>query len=71
MQTTPENLLRALVAHLGITYRLSIHQDRHGTPVREHHLYAEPEMISQALRWQLRYDGPDTIRVFEGDPPPF
>jgi len=69
--TKPETLLRSLTSHLGIEYVLHIHTDRAGDHHREHHLYCDEDVIQQALRWSLKWDGKERVRIFEGDPPPF
>lgn len=68
---SPEHLLRALTAYLGIDYHLYVHQEPNGTPVREHHLFCDGPILQDVLRWVIQYDGPDRVRIFEGDPPPF
>lgn len=71
MQTKPEHLWYDLLKHLGVTYSLSVHQDREGTIKREHHLYVDGPIIQDVLQWSIRHPGTETVRIFEGDPPPF
>lgn len=69
--TKPETLLRSLTSHLGVEYVLSTYTDRTGTPHREHLLYCDDRVIQDVLRWHLKFDTPERVRIFEGDPPPF
>lgn len=68
---TPEHLHQSLLKYLGVTHLLSVHMRKDGSYAREHHLYCHRSMIQDVLRWSLRQDGPDVIRVFEGQAPPF
>lgn len=68
---TVEHLLRSLLSHLGVDHQLTTYTDRAGNARREHHLYAEPEVITEVLQFVVRADEKTPIRVFEGDPPPF
>jgi hypothetical protein len=68
---TPENLLRSLTSYLGIDYVLTTTTDKQGSPRREHHLFAEPEIIQDVLKWSLRVDTREPVRIFEGSAPPF
>lgn len=71
MATKPEHVWFSLLSHLGIDYVLHVHSNTDGTWTREHHLFVDDELIAKVLRWQLRFDSPDVVRIFEGDPPPF
>lgn len=69
--TKPESLLRSLTSHLGIDYVLTTHTDKDGTSYTEHHLFCEDAIIQEVLRWSLKFESRDRVRIFEGDPPPF
>lgn len=68
---TPEQLQLSLLKYLGVAHVVDLHRRKDGSYAREHHLYCHRSIIQDVLRWSVRQDGPDVIRVFEGQAPPF
>jgi hypothetical protein len=68
---TLEHEYRSLLKYLGIHPELVVTSPRIGHPRRELHLHCDDERISDVLSWTVKRDRPLSVRVFEGDPPPF